>query len=186
MRNLRNTADLFLESASKRDVTQELQNKVHVMATNLSSIESRIQDMDEVSELKQKAYDQIPAVIDAKISQSESSMGKEILLLKEIISTLRDEKKKEIGTLKVEISALREEMKNDVIALKAEIKGARSEYKADLRASMSMMYYRLLIGVFSAAAMGIAAIQSLGSLTKFDHDEKNNDRNTSDASPSLS
>ena len=171
VRNLRNTADLFLETSSKSDAIQDLKNDMHVLETGSRSIETHFRDIEEQTRNNQKTIELVPAVIDGKVSLSEVAMGKEILMLKETIATIKDDKKKEVSHLKAEISALREEIKNDVIALKADIKGSRSEYKADIRGAMSMMYYRLLIGVFGAAAMGIAAVQSLGNLAKIDIEE---------------
>ena len=120
--------------------------------------------MEEISKKNQMMIEQVPAVIDSKISHSEIAAAKEINSLKEKILSLSEDKKKEVNNLKAEISSLREEIKNDVIALKADIKGSRSEHKADLASATSMMYYRLLFGVFGAAAMGIAAVQSIVSV----------------------
>lgn len=161
IRHLRNTADLFLETASKGDPTQDLKNAVHVLQTAMTSVEANLRNVEEVARKNQKAFEQIPSVIDGKVSLSNDVTGKEISMLKETIATLREDKKKEVNSLKAEISALREEIKNDVIALKADMKGSRSEYKTDLRGTMSMMYYRLLIGVFGAATVGVAAVQNL-------------------------
>lgn len=161
IRHLRNTADLFLETTAKGDPTQDLKNTVHAMQTGMTSIETNLKHVDEVTRKNQKTFDQIPSVIDGKVSLSNDATGKEISMLKETIASLREDKKKEVSNLKAEITALREEIKNDVIALKADIKGSRSEYKSDLRGAMSMMYYRLLIGVFGAATVGVAAVQSL-------------------------
>lgn len=166
MRTLRQTADLFLETSSKGDITQDLKNNLHVVQNALKSVETHLSDVEEESRKNQKAIGQVPTEIDGKVSNSAVALGKEIDMLKEMIGTLREDKKKEVNNLKAEISALREEIKNDVIALKADIKSSRSEFKADTKAAMSMVYYRLLIGVFTTAAMAIAAFQSLGNLAK--------------------
>lgn len=178
MRNLRNTADLFLETSAKGDITQELKSNLHVVQNTIKSLEIHLADIEEEARKNSGILEQVPSVIDGKVSNSAAATGKEINMLKEMITTLRDDKKKEVTNLKAEISALREEMKNDVIALKAEIKSSRSEFKADTRGAMSMMYYRLLIGVFSTAAMAIAAFQSLGNLTKKKEKDENLDHSS--------
>lgn len=184
MRTLRQTADLFLESTSKGDVTQDLKNNLHAVQSTLKSIETHLADVEEESRKNQKALGQVPSEIDGKITTSAVALGKEIIMLKEMISTLREDKKKEVNNLKAEISALREEIKNDVIALKADIKSSRSEFKSDTKAAMSMVYYRLLIGVFTTAAMAIAAFQSLGNLAKKEKEDSGHTSISTNISPS--
>lgn len=166
LENFRNTAAHLLEDASKDNGIENLKKRVDRISHDIERIESGIGDAMQDSRQLQATVDRFPSLLEATVSKADSAKEKEIDMLKEALSTLREDKKKEVGNLKAEISALREEMKNEVIALKADIKASRKEYKSDMHSSLSMMYYRLLFGVFGAAAMGIAAIQSLGSLAK--------------------